>query len=114
MRANGSDAFDYQDLVTRMADAWFSVSKQPYQSKPGNQLAALWLLADVEALQLARKRSRAYSDREAIKKLIGEEPFKTRWGDMDAKTLRNLLSAARKLLDRAGHASLDFHGARIS
>jgi hypothetical protein len=103
--ANGRDAFDYQLLVTRMADACFSVSKQPYQSKPGNQLAALWLLADVEALQLARKRSRAYSDREAIKKLIGEEPFKTRWGNMDAKTLRNLLSAARKLLDRAGHAS---------
>jgi hypothetical protein len=53
---------------------------------------------------LARKRSRLYSDREAINKLIGEEPFKTRWGDMDPKTLRNWLGEARKLFDRPRHA----------
>lgn len=101
--ANGSRAFDYQLLVARMADGGFPVNKPPYQSKPGNQLAALWLLADVEAVQLARKRSRPLSGRQAIEKLMGEEPFKTRWGDMDAKTLRNWLSVARKLCERPGH-----------
>src|SRR5215470_992893 len=101
--ANGTCVFDYQLLVTRMADGCFSIKKQPNQSKPGNQLAALWLLADVEAVQLARKRSRPYSDREAIKKLMGEEPFKTRWGDMDTKTLRSWLSVARELFEHPGH-----------
>jgi len=104
--ANGTRAFDYQLLVTRMADGCFSLNKQPYQSKPGNQLASLWLLADVEAVQLERKRSRRYSDAEAIRKLIGEEPFKTRWGGMNTKTLRSWLSAARKSFEqRSGHLS---------
>src|SRR5712692_5211120 len=71
--ANGTRAFDYQPLVTRMADGCFSLNKQPYQSKPGNQLASLWLLADVEAVQLERKRARPYSDAEAIRRLMGEE-----------------------------------------
>src|SRR5215470_10568189 len=95
--ANGTRAFVYQLLVTRMADGCLSIDKQPYQSKPGNQLALLWLLADVEAVQLERKRSRPYSDSEAIKKLVGQEPFRTRWGDMNPKTLRHWLNAARKL-----------------
>lgn len=99
--ANGSRAFDYQLLVTRMADSRFFVNKPPYQSKPGNQLALLWLLADVEAVQLARKRPRPYSDREAIKKLIAEEPFKTQWGGMNTKTLCGWLNAARKLFERS-------------
>jgi len=103
--ANGSRAFDYQLLVTRMADGCFSVNKQPYQSKPGNQLALLWLLADVETVQLQRKRSRPFSDSEAIKKLIGQEPFRTRWGDMNPKTLRHWLNAARKLFDGRGQPS---------
>jgi len=49
--ANGTCVFDYQLLVTRMADGCFSVKKQPYQSKLGIQLALLWLLADVELVQ---------------------------------------------------------------
>src|SRR5258708_27725068 len=69
--ANGSDAFDYQLLVTRMADSCFSIKKQPNQSKPGNQLVLLWLLADVEAVQFAGKGPPPYSGREAIKKMIG-------------------------------------------
>jgi len=89
-------------LVTRMADSCFSIKKQPNQSKPGNQLVLLWLLADVEAVQLARKRPRPYSDREAIKKLMGEEPFKARWGGMNTKTLCNWLSAARASFERSG------------
>ena len=93
--ANGTCVFDYQLLVTPMADSCFSIKKQPNQSKPGNQLVLLWLLADVEVVQLARKRPRPYLDREAIKKLMGEEPFKARWGGMNAKTLCNWLSAAR-------------------
>jgi hypothetical protein len=103
--ANGSRAFDYQLLVTRMADGCFSINKQPCQSKPGSQLALLWLLADVETVQLERKRLRAYSDPEAIKKLKTMEPFKTRWGDMNTKTLRNWLSAARELFERPGRLS---------
>jgi hypothetical protein len=93
--ANGTCVFDYQLLVTRMADSCFFVKKQPNQSKPGNQLVLLWLLADVEAVHLARQRPRPYSDREVIKKLMNEEPFKARWGGMNAKTLSNWLSAAR-------------------
>src|SRR5215470_1028363 len=104
--ANGTCVFDYQLLVTRMADGCFSIRKQPNQSKPGNQLVLLWLLADVEAVQLERKRSRPYSNAEAIRKLMDEEPFKTRWGGMNTKTLRNWLSAARKLFERrSGHFS---------
>jgi hypothetical protein len=38
--ANGTCVFDYQLLVTRMADGCFSSKKQPNQSKPGNQLGA--------------------------------------------------------------------------
>jgi hypothetical protein len=97
--ANGTCVFDYQLLVTRMADSCFSIKKQPNPSKPGNQLVLLWLLADVDAVQLARKRPRPYSDREAIKKLMGEEPFKARWGGMNMKTLCNWLSAARASLE---------------
>jgi hypothetical protein len=100
--ANGTCVFDYQLLVTRMADCCFSSKKQPNQSKPGNQLVLLWLLADVEAVQLARKRPRPYSDREAIKKLMGEEPFKARWGSMNTKTLCHWLSAARKSFEHSG------------
>ena len=100
--ANGTCVFDYQLLVTRMADSCFSIKKRPNQSKPGNQLVLLWLLADVEVVQLARKRPRPYSDREAIKKLMGEEPFKARWGGMNAKTLCNWLSAARASFERSG------------
>jgi hypothetical protein len=103
--ANGNSAFDYQVLVTRMADGCFSINKQPYQSRPGNQLALLWLLADAESVQLARKRQRVYSDRETAKKLIEEEPFKTRWGGMNSKTLCNWLSAARKLLEPPARVS---------
>src|SRR6266566_5850707 len=104
--ANGTRAFDYQLLVTRMADGCLSINKQPYQSKPGNQLALLWLLADFEAVQLERKRPRPYSNAEAIGKLMEEEPFKTRWGGMNTKTLRSWLSAARKLFEhRSGHFS---------
>jgi hypothetical protein len=106
--ANGSRAFDYQLLVTRIADGRFSINKQPYQSKPGNQLALLWLLADAESVQLARKRQRVYSDREAVKKLIEEEPFKARWGSMNSKTLCSWLSAARELFERPGHVSAPF------
>jgi hypothetical protein len=105
---NGSRAFDYQLLVTRMAKSYFPVDKQPYQRKLSNRLALLWLLADVETIQLERKRSRPYSAPEAIKKLKGEEPFKTRWGDTDTKTLRNWLSAARKLFDRARRTNPTF------
>jgi hypothetical protein len=94
--ANGTRVFDYQLLVTRLADGGFSIKKQPNQSKPGNQLVLLWLLADVEAVQLARKRPRPYSDREVIKKLMSEEPFKARWGGTDTKTLCNWLVAARR------------------
>jgi hypothetical protein len=103
--ANGTCAFDYQLLVTRMADG-YPIKKQPNQSKPGNQLVLLWLLADIEAMQLARKRPRPYSDREAIKKLIGEEPFKTRWGGMNTKALRTWLSAARKSFEHSAQRSL--------
>src|SRR5260370_23009958 len=46
--ANGTEAFDYQLLVTRITDPFFSVTNQPYQTTPPPQLAALWLLADVE------------------------------------------------------------------
>jgi hypothetical protein len=100
--ANGTCVFDYQLLVTRMADGCFSIQKQPNQSKPGNQLVLLWLLADFEAIQLARKRPRPYSDREAIKKLMDEAPFHARWGGMNAKALRNWLSAARKSFEHSG------------
>jgi hypothetical protein len=100
--ANGTCAFDYQLLVSRMADGCFSIKKQPNQSKPGNQLVLLWLLADVEAVQLARKRPRPYSDREAIKKLMSEEPFKARWGGTNTKTLCNWLSAARRSFEHSG------------
>jgi hypothetical protein len=100
--ASGSDAFDYQLLVTRMAKDYFPADKQPSESKPSSRLALLSLLADVEAIQLERTRSRPYSGPEAIKKLMAEEPFKTRWGDVNAKTLRNWLGAARKLFERAG------------
>jgi hypothetical protein len=99
--ANGTCVFDYQLLVTRMADGCFSKKKQPNQSKPGNQLVLLWLLADVEAIQLARKRPRPYSDGEAIRKLMGEEPFKARWAAMNTKTLCNWLSAARKSFEHS-------------
>ncbi len=99
--ANGTCVFDYQLLVTRMADGCFSIKKQPNQSKPGNQLILLWLLADVEAIQFARKRRRPYSDREAINKLIGEEPFKARWGGMNTKALCNWLRAARKSFEHS-------------
>jgi hypothetical protein len=100
--ANGACVFDYQLLVTRMADGCFSIKRQPNQSKPGNQLVLLWLLADVEAIQLARKRPRPYSDREAIRKLMGEEPFKARWGGMNTKTLGDWLSTARRSFDHSG------------
>src|SRR5215471_7075727 len=100
--ANGSRAFDYQLLVTRMADGCLAINKQPYQSKPGNQLALLWLLADVETVQLERKRLRPYSDIEAIKKLLSDERFKTRYENLNTKTLRNWLSAARTLFERPG------------
>jgi len=105
--ANGTCVFDYQLLVTRMADGCYSIKKQPNQSKTGNQLVLLWLLADVEAVQLARKRSRPYSDRAAIKKLTGEEPFKTRWGRYEHKTLCNWLSAARTDKVAANGLALD-------
>src|SRR2546422_1007211 len=52
--ANGTCVSDYQLLVMRMADACFVIKKQPDQSRPGNQLVLLWLLADVEAVQRAR------------------------------------------------------------
>ncbi len=97
--ANESDAFGYQLLVVRMAKDYFPINKQRYQRKPHNRLALLWLLDDVETVQLDRKRSRPYSDSEVITKLTAEEPFKTRWGDMNTKTLRNWLSAARKLFE---------------
>jgi hypothetical protein len=93
---------DYQVLVTRMADSCFSIKRQPNQSKAGNQLVLLWLLADVEAVQLARKRPRPYSDREAVKKLMSKEPFKARWGGMNTKTLCNWLSAARASFEHSG------------
>jgi hypothetical protein len=96
---NESDAFGYQLLVVRMAKGYFPINKQPYQKKPHNRLALLWLLDDVELVQLERKRSRPYLDSEAITRLTTEEPFKRRWGDMNAKTLRNWLSAAHKLFD---------------
>jgi hypothetical protein len=99
--ASGTCVFDYQLLVTRMADGCFSSSKQPNQSKPGNQLVVLWLLADVEAIELARKRPRPYSDREAIKKLTTEEPFKARWGGMNTNTLCNWLRVARKSFEHS-------------
>jgi hypothetical protein len=99
--ANGTCVFDYQLLVTRMADGCFSIKKQPNQSKPGNQLVLLWLLADVEAIQSARKRPRPYSDREAINKLMGEATFKARWGGMNTKTLCNWLRAARKSFEHS-------------
>src|SRR5262249_8290808 len=92
----------YQLLVTRMADGCLAINKQPYQSKPGNQLALLWLLADVETVQLERKRLRPYSDIEAIKKLLGDERFKTRYENVNTKTLRNWLSAAHTLFERPG------------
>ncbi len=85
--ANGTCVFDYQLLVTRMADSCFSIKKRPNQSKP---------------VQLARKRPRPYSDREAIKKLMGEEPFKARWGGMNAKTLWNWLGAGRASFEHSG------------
>jgi hypothetical protein len=97
--SNESDAFGYQLLAVRMAKDYFPISKQTYQRKPHNRLALLWLLDDVEMVQLERKRSRPYLDSEAITKLTTEEPFKTRWGDINAKTLRNWLSAAHKLFD---------------
>ena len=100
--ASGTCAFDYQLLVTRMADGCFSSRKQPNQSKPGNQLVVLWLLADVEAIELAKKRPRPYSDREAIKKLTTEEPFKARWGGMNTNTLCDWLRAARKSFEHPG------------
>ena len=93
------DAFGYQLLVVRMAKDYFPINKQPYRRKPHNRLALLWLLDDLEMVQLDRKRSRPYLDSEAITKLTTEEPFKTRWGDINAKTLRNWLSAAHKLFD---------------
>src|SRR5258705_12424662 len=85
-----------------MADSCFSIKKQPNQSKPGNQLVLLWLLADVEAVQLARKRARPFSDREAIKKLVGEEPFKARGGGMDKKKLCKWVRAARPSFENFG------------
>jgi hypothetical protein len=97
--SNESDAFGYQLLVVRMAKEYFPINKRPYQKKPHNRLALLWLLDDFEMVQLERKRPRPYLDSEAITKLTTEEPFKTRWGDMNAKTLRNWLSAAHKLFD---------------
>lgn len=100
--ANGTCVFDYQLLVTRLADGCFSIKRQPNQSKPGNQLVLLWQPADVEAIQLARKRPRPYSDREAIRKLMGEEPFKARWGGMNTKTLGDWLNAARKSFEHSG------------
>ena len=103
--ANGTRAFDYQLLVTRMADGCFSINKQPYQSKAGSQLALLWLLADVETVQLQRQRPRLLSDSEAIRRLVREEPFRARWGKANSKTLREWLIAARKLFERPGHFS---------
>jgi hypothetical protein len=55
---------------------------------------------------LGRKRPRPYSDREAIKKLMGEEPFKARWGGMNAKTLCNWLSAARASFEYSGQRAV--------
>ena len=103
--AEGNDAFGYQLLVTRMAKDYFPINGQPCERKPGKRLALLGLLADMETIQSERKRSRPYSASEAITKLTAEEPFKTRWGEINTKTLRNWLSAARELFERPAHLS---------
>src|SRR5258708_36672158 len=77
--ANGTCVFDYQLLVTPMAASCFSIKKQPNQSKPGNQLVLLWLLADVEAVQFGTKRPRAHLHPEATQQLRCETPFQARW-----------------------------------
>src|SRR5260370_19618244 len=70
--ANGTCVFVYHLLVTRMADGCFSIKKQPNQSRPGNQLVLLWLLADVEAVQIAQERAPPLFDPGSLKRILRE------------------------------------------
>ena len=88
----GNEAFDLRNLVMEMAEDRFRITKVPFQRKPSNPMARRLLLAD--AVNLERKRC-PYSDRIVAQKLIAEEPFKERWGKVDAKTLSNWLIIAR-------------------
>jgi hypothetical protein len=83
------------------------IEKQSYDRKPSNPLALLQLLADEKALNAERQaRVRAlnavrivppYSDSETAEKLVEQEPFKARWGEMSTKTLRHWLGEVHKL-----------------
>jgi hypothetical protein len=104
-----ANTWAYKSLVAGMAEGHglLRIEKQSYDRKPSNPLALLQLFADEKALNAERQmRAKAlnaarivhpYSDSQIAAKLVEQEPFKARWGDLSAKTLRYWLGEAHKL-----------------
>src|SRR5215831_12573792 len=103
---SGANAWAYKSLVAGMAErrGILRIQKQLYDRKPSNLLALIQLLADEKALNAQRqmrvkglnaaRNVPPYSDSEIAAKLVEQEPFKTRWGNLSPKTLRFWLGEA--------------------